>query len=141
MRPKKRTNSIDARRSIYGLLFLVGLALFLGACRSGADGVLEGKVTVGPLVPVERAGAPTPTPPPEVFNSRALEVFKGDGKTLVKRVPFQADGTYRVELPPGTYVVDIEHTGIDHAAGLPVRVVIHSNEVTRIDVDIDTGIR
>jgi len=44
-------------------------------------------------------------------------------------------------LPPGTYVVDIEHTGIDHAAGLPVRVVIHSNEVTRIDVDIDTGIR
>ena len=141
MSPKKRTDAMDVKRSIYVLLFLAGLALFLSACRSEPNGILEGVVTVGPLIPVERAGVPTPAPPPEVFTSRALEVFKADGKTLVKHVPFQADGTYRVELPPGTYVVDIEHTGIDHAAGLPVRVVIHSNEVTRIDVDIDTGIR
>jgi hypothetical protein len=141
MRPDKRTKAIDAKRSIYVLLFLAGLALYLSACRAGPEGILEGVVTVGPLVPVERAGAPTPTPPPEVFTSRALDVFKGDGTTLVKRVPFQADGTYRVELLPGTYVVDIEHTGIDRAAGLPARVVIRSNEDTRLDVDIDTGIR
>jgi hypothetical protein len=130
-----------AKRSIYVLLILAGLALFLSACRSGPEGILEGVVTVGPLIPVERAGAPTLTPPPEVFTSRALDVFKADGTTLVKRVPFQADGTYRVELLPGTYVVDIEHSGIDSAAGLPAPVVIRSNEITHLNVDIDTGIR
>jgi len=141
MRLKIRANAMRARRLIFGLLFLVGLALFLSACRAGPEGILEGVVTVGPLIPVERVGVPTPMPLPEVFTSRALEVFKADGTTLVKRVPFQADGTYRVELLPGTYVVDIEHTGIDHAAGLPTSVVIRPNEVTHLDVDIDTGIR
>jgi len=122
-------------------VLLLALPLFLAGCRSGPSGFLVGEVTVGPLTPVERAGAPTPTPPPEVFTSRALNIFKQDGKTLVQRVPFEADGTYRVELPAGTYVVDIEHTGIDSASGLPTTLVIRPGGTTRLDVDIDTGIR
>jgi hypothetical protein len=37
--------------------------------------------------------------------------------------------------------VDINHAGIDRAKDLPRPVEIHSGEVTRLDVEIDTGIR
>jgi len=123
------------------VVLMAALALAAAGCKRAANGFLEGAVTVGPLTPVERMDAPSPTPPPEVYTSRALNVFKVDGVTLVKRVPFEPDGSYRVELPPGTYVVDIEHSGIDSASGLPTSTTIRSGETTRLDIDIDTGIR
>ena len=106
-----------------------------------AGGTLQGKVTIGPLQPVERAGQPTPTPDPQVFTSRSLNIFKADGKTLVTNLHFNPDGTYRVSLPPGTYVVDIPHNGIGFARPLPKTITIHSGETVQLDIDIDTGIR
>lgn len=126
---------------------LLPLAILLAACTlTGGNrptGTLEGKVTVGPLTPVVRAGEPEPTPPPEVFTSRGLAIFKADGQTLVKRLAFQADGTYQVELPAGQYVVDLDHqrNTIEHARGLPAQVEIRAGEITQLDIDIDTGIR
>jgi hypothetical protein len=106
-----------------------------------AMGVLAGHVTIGPLTPVEIQGRPTPTPPPEVYASRKILVFAADGQTEISQVSIQPDGTYRVDLPAGTYVVDINRLGIDRAAGLPQTVKIVSQQVTRLDLDIDTGIR
>ena len=40
-----------------------------------------------------------------------------------------------------SYLVDINHTGIDFSKGLPTSVEILPNETTRLDVQIDTGIR
>jgi hypothetical protein len=106
------------------------------------DGILHGKVTVGPLQPVERAGVPSPTPPPEVFTSRSINIFQSDGKTLVANAHFSPDGTYRVNLPPGTYIIDIPHNGgLGSAKGLPKTITIDSNQTVELDIDIDTGIR
>lgn len=106
-----------------------------------AMGVLAGQVTIGPLTPVEIQGWPTPTPPPEIYAGRKILIFAEDGQTEISQVSIEPDGTYRVELPAGTYVVDINRLGIDRAAGLPQTVQIDSGGVTRLDVDIDTGIR
>jgi hypothetical protein len=104
-------------------------------------GVLEGNVKIGPLQPVEQEGVPTPTIPPEVFTSRSLNIFQADGATLVVNVPFQADGTYRVELPPGRYVVDVPTNGLERGIDLPKTVTIEGGQTTRLDIEIDTGIR
>jgi hypothetical protein len=56
-------------------------------------------------------------------------------------VDLEGDGRYQVELEAGLYVVDINHLGIDHAAGLPAQVEILPDQVTTLDIDIDTGIR
>jgi hypothetical protein len=104
-------------------------------------GTLQGHVTIGPLQPVERVGQPTPTPNPEVFTSRSLNIFQADGKNLVTSIHFNPDGSYRVSLQPGTYVVDIPHTGIGFARPLPKTITIHSGETVQLDIDIDTGIR
>ena len=104
-------------------------------------GILEGHVTIGPLVPVIREGEVEPTPAPEVYAAREVVVYKEDGKTEFARLKINANGNYRAELPVGTYVVDINHIGIDSAAGLPKEIEITNQGVTRLDIDIDTGIR
>lgn len=128
------------------LLYLTFLALgtsSLFACaRSPREfGILEGHVTIGPLVPVVREGEEEPTPAPEVYAAREIVVFEEDGKTEFARLKIDENGNYRAELPVGTYVVDINRIGIDTAAGLPKEIEITSQGVTRLDIDIDTGIR
>jgi FtsP/CotA-like multicopper oxidase with cupredoxin domain len=103
--------------------------------------VLKGSVTVGPLTPVEHPDA-TPMPvPPEVYTSRAVNIYKADGETLVETVHFNTDGTYEVELKPGTYVVALPPGGIEYSKQLPQTVTLKTSETFLLNFDIDTGIR
>ncbi|MGB3903843.1 MAG: hypothetical protein WBB22_02885 [Anaerolineae bacterium] len=124
-------------------LLLLALTFFIISCASGPQetGMLEGHVTIGPLVPVVREGEPEPTPAPEVYASRQIVIYAQDGRTEITRVQIDAKGNYRVTLPVGTYVVDINRIGIDRGIDLPKTVEIVSGGVTRLDVEIDTGIR
>lgn len=123
-------------------IFLV-LTLLLGACtnKPAATGILEGKVTVGPLTPVERAGVTPPAPPAEVFTSRGIEILQDGHSDIYKTIHFNADGTYNVSLPEGSYTVRLLSSGIDRAAELPATVKITAGEVTELNINIDTGIR
>lgn len=119
------------------------LAISVAACSPAnlQTGILRGRVTIGPLIPVVGPGVEEPTPGPEVFAGRKVVIFDGKGKRELQQVAIQDDGNYQVELPVGVYVVDINHLGIDHAAGLPKEIEIMANQVTELDIDIDTGIR
>ncbi len=79
-------------------------AFFRGQCHPKSSnteiGILEGKVTVGPICPVERTGQPCPVPP-EAYTSREVVIFKPDGKTEVTRQHFDTTGHYKFELPTG----------------------------------------
>lgn len=111
------------------------------AAAPGPMGYIEGQVTIGPLRPAQRLGEPLPPVPPAAYAARAIDVFAADGATLVTRVRINSDGTYRVALAPGTYVVDIARAGVDRARGLPTTVTIASGQTVRLDIDIDTGMR
>ncbi len=119
------------------------VALVAGACLQTAPrtGWLEGQVMIGPLVPVMREGESPPTPAPEVFEAREIVVFNPNGTSEVMRIPLDDVGQFRNELPVGIYIVDINHTGIDFAKGYPKEIEIRAGEITRLEVDIDTGIR
>ncbi len=106
-----------------------------------AMGKLTGRVTIGPLRPVERIGEPTLSPPPEAFTSRSINIFAADGATPVTNVKINPNGTYSVTLPPGNYIVNIARSGIDRARNLPKTVTIVSGATVELDIDIDTGIR
>lgn len=138
-------------RSIVFALLSVGLLLAItvtAGCVSDSrqtnTGTLSGKVTVGPLTPVERVGVTPPAPNPGVFTSRHLLLYQSDGKTLIKEIPIQAAGyygIYNVSLAPGTYVVDYPKQGVGGARSLPATVKVEAGKTTTLDVDIDTGIR
>ena len=119
----------------------MGEASRLRAAAAEMLGQLEGHVTIGPLRPSERAGESPPSPPPEAFALRSINIFKEDGATLVTSVKINADGMYRVPLHPGTYVVGIGRTGMDRARGLPKTIVIPAGQTVRLDISIDTGLR
>jgi hypothetical protein len=122
-------------------LILAVLVLCGCAQKDQSYGVLEGHVSIGPLVPVVREGEPEPTPNPEVYAAREVVVFEEDGKTEFARLKIDAKGDFRAELPAGTYIVDINHSGIDTAKDLPKEIFITDQGVTKLDIDIDTGIR
>jgi hypothetical protein len=135
---------------MHRLIILLSSALLLAACQSTgggplpqlvAPGSLEGHVNIGPLLPVQRVGDATPTVPPEAYSARQIIIYQADGKTVVTKQTPDKDGNYRVELAPGTYVVGMARVGIDRARGLPATVTITSGQTTRLDIDIDTGIR
>ena len=126
-------------KSLFSLIF----AILLVACASAPreTGVLEGHVMISPLAPVAREGEPEPTPAPEVYAAYPIIIYARDGKTEIARAQVDANGNFRLTLPVGTYIVDTIHRGVGGGKGLPRAVEIVSGQVTRVDVEIDTGIR
>ena len=123
-------------------------SLLIASCQQpgGPETVLlQGAVTIGPLSPVEVPGE-NPVVPPEVFSARKLMIYDASGKRLVREVYFTQIGTgatgyYTAQIAPGTYTVDINHSGIDTADNLPQKITVSADETVTIDVHIDTGIR
>jgi len=124
------------------ILLLVVLAMVVTACRPASQetGVLEGRVTIGPISPVEREGEKREVPP-EVYEARKVMVYDRSGKRLVKQVDLGEDGHYSVNLKPGTYVVDINRIGVDRSGDVPAEIRVAAGETVVVDIDIDTGIR
>lgn len=107
--------------------------------------LLQGAVTIRPISPVEMPDENPPVPP-EVFSERKLIIYDESGNNQVREVYFTqidqgATGYYTAQIAPGTYVVDINHLGIDQAANLPQKITVSADETVTIDVHIDTGIR
>jgi hypothetical protein len=122
---------------------LLVLFLSLAACaRGGPSGPdrssgIEGRVTIGPTCPVERPDSPCPDAP-LVATVRVLS-----GSDVVATGRSASDGTFRIDVSPGTYTVAAEPTssgGIAH--GTPVDgVVVRAGTFTHVDLSIDSGIR
>jgi hypothetical protein len=104
-------------------------------------GYLEGKVNIGPLVPVERAGVPPPTPSPALCTAQSFLVSTTDGTREIARFNLQPDCSYRVALAPGAYVITLATSNFMFSKSLPATVQIASGATTRLDVSIDTGMR
>ncbi len=134
------------RRILLVAAILAGSLFIVSCCPGGPETVLlQGAVTIGPISPVEGPGV-NPIVPPEAFSSRYIIIYDESGKNLVREVYFTqigngATGYYTAQIGPGTYVVDINHLGMDRAANLPVKITVSADEAVTIDVHIDTGIR
>jgi len=103
-------------------------------------GRLSGIVTIGPNCPGPETGNPCPTPP-SAYAARKILVYNEARTNLLFTVDIDSQGAYLIDLAPARYTVDLKLSGIDHTSDLPKVVEIKANTVTRVDVNIDTGIR
>ena len=106
-------------------------------------GFLAGKVSIGPLCPVERIPPdPRCQPTEETYKAWPIAVWTADKKNKITQIAVAADGTFKVELSSGSYVVDIDkqQPGIG-GRNRPATVTIKAGETTRLNIDFDTGIR
>ena len=104
-----------------------------------STGTLTGKVSIGPLCPVEPCTVPHDRLV-AVYAARPITISTPSG-TVVTTVTADPESGFTVALKPGTYVVAIPKQGIGGSPDLPATVTIRSGEMVRLDISIDTGIR
>jgi uncharacterized surface anchored protein len=76
------------------------------------------------------------------YTEYPLIILSQDGKKEIARVTADENGKYRVALPPGDYILDVQgRQPKGHVRAKPQRFTVVSNQTVRIDMDIDTGIR
>ena len=99
-------------------------------------------VTIGPNCPgPERESNPCPTQP-SAYAARKIQVWNEAKTNLLFTVDIDSQGSYLIDLAaPAKYTVDLKPNGADRTSDLPKVVDIHANTVTRVDVNIDTGLR
>ncbi len=127
------------RHLISSCLFLVAIACW--ASDNTAPGFLEGHLRILAFKDVELAEGNPPKFSGGNYVEYPLTILSGDGKKEIARVTPDENGKYRIALPPGAYVLDVQDRQRKHVRGKPQPFTIASNQTIRVDMDIDTGIR
>jgi len=63
-----------------------------------------------------------------------IDIYRDDGVTLAAQTSSDADGNYRIGLPPGDYIIDTPGKYF-------YEVTIVSKETTELDLCVDRGMR
>ncbi len=119
----------------FAILAVLALAIAAAGCGGPdpAPGWLEGKVSIGPINPVEQPGVPNTRP------YSATLLIKRPGSAAIE-IASDDNGEFRVSLPPGTY--DLEPVNGDPLPTASAQeFVIESGRATQVRVDYDSGIR
>ena len=125
--------SVGAGLSIVGALAVIAL---MQGTQSPEQGTISGKVTIGPLCPVE----PCPDPSPDIYASRQLVLQPRSGSPTY--VQLNSDGSFQATVNAATYAVNLTNcTFLGCKYSLPKTITVKPNENTAIDINIDTGIR
>jgi hypothetical protein len=129
-------------------LFFIFLLFLSSSCEDlgfslGGSGTLTGKITIGPICPVERIPPdPACQPTAETYKAYPVSVWTIDMKRKIMDLSPALNGNYEVSLPAGTWMVVLEN--MSKAIGgsnLPVSITVKEDSDTQLDIDIDTGIR
>ena len=105
--------------------------------RMVADGSvsgIEGRVTIRPVRSVERQGAAN-----ERAYQATIRVLDGSGREVAV-TESDAQGRFRVALPPGTYVVRPESPA-RYPRAAEQRVVVRAGDMTHVAIIYDSGRR
>jgi len=111
------------------------------AQRPAANGVLQGHLSIFSLTPVQPDDATLPGVTAETYKNYLLVVLTQDGKKEVARLTADEHGNFRVMLPPGAYILDVYDRVRKHVRAKPQLFAVLSNQTTRVDLQMDTGIR
>ena len=126
--------------------FVVGFTILIFMVSARADdvaaGVVEGNLKIFSLKEVEIAGAgPSKGTSAGNYSDYPLVIRSRDGKKQIAEITADENGNYRVSLPPGDYVLDMERRGRGLLRAKPQSFTVVSNQTVHVDMSIDTGVR
>ncbi len=124
--------------------FLIALSVLAFACGEDEDmppaerSGISGLVMAGPQCPVVQAGSPCPDKPLQA----KIEITNVDGGA-VATVESDADGLFKVNVPPGEYYVVAQPVGDGPFPAPPGEqlATVRTGIITEVSVLYDTGIR
>jgi hypothetical protein len=121
---------------------VLALTLALGSCAGPGEPAAEsagsgirGRVVIVPTCPVETVASPCPPKP--VATTVVVEPVDG----ALRRVETEADGTFRVGLPPGRYLLSAQPPPGTMLVPVPQPVTVEASEYRRVTVVLDSRLR
>jgi hypothetical protein len=123
-------------------VFLVLIGIGCLASDNKVPGFVEGRLRILTSAGVELAEGNPPKFSGANYAEYPLIILSQDGKKEIARVTADENGKFRVALPPGDYVLDVQgRQPKGHVRAKPQRFTIASNQTAHVDMYIDTGIR
>jgi hypothetical protein len=122
------------------------LVVFLLACSASLNaaeqGFLEGhlKIVFGMAVG-SSDDMPRAEAAPESYAEYPLVVLRQDEKKEIARVTADENGNYRVGLPPGNYVLDVQDRVRKRVRAKPQPFTVTSDKTVRVDMNVVVGLR
>lgn len=108
-------------------------------------GTIVGHVDIGPICPVEQMPPSKECEPgPQHYAAYRIVVSAVNSDKALRLPPIDSSGNYRVEVPNGTYRVEVKpdrEGAPGGVSGVPRTVVVAAGATVRVDISIDTGIR
>jgi hypothetical protein len=119
-------------------LILAGIAL----SNAAPPGFMEGHLKIASLGAAEPSDEmPRQMVVPETYAQYPLAVLSQDGKSEIARVTVEGNGNYRVALPPGAYILDVQDRVAKHVRAKPQPFTVVSDQTVRVDMNIVIGFR
>ena len=107
--------------------------------QAAPQGFMEGHLTIVPPGVVEPDNMPRPQISPQSYSEYHLIVWSQDRKKEIAQITTDANGNYRVALPPGVYILDVERRVGSRIGAKPQEFKVASNETVRVDMNIIPG--
>ncbi|MDT5025763.1 MAG: hypothetical protein QOE61_2189 [Micromonosporaceae bacterium] len=99
---------------------------------------MQGRTTIDGGCPVIRAGTPCPDRP----LSARITVTRTGSDTVITTITSDADGEFRIPLPPGTYLLRPDNlAGARYPAAQPTTITVRSGQFTQVTIAFDSGIQ
>jgi hypothetical protein len=118
------------------------IALLVGGASVNAapQGFLEGHLKIYSPKEVELADE-TPSKTAHNYSEYPLIILSRDQTTQIARLTADENGNYRVALPAGDYVLDVQDRRRRHVRATPQSFTLLANQTAHVDMSIDTGVR
>jgi hypothetical protein len=124
--------------ALFACLFV---ALVVGSVDAQAPGFLEGHLKIIAPREVELADATPSENTATNYADYPLIILSRDKQKEIARVTAHENGNYRIALPPGDYVLDVQNRQRRHVRAAPQPFTVGPNQTVHVDMTIDTAVR
>jgi hypothetical protein len=128
------------------LKYLISACVFLlfagsASINASPPGFVEGHLKIISSKEVELADETPSGITAENYTDYSLIILSRDEKKEIARVTADEAGNYRVAVPPGEYILDVQDRRRRHVRATAQPFTIVSNQTVHVDMNIDTGVR
>ena len=110
---------------------------------AGPPGFMEGHLKITWLGAAEAEASdemPRQGVAPETYAKYPLMVLSEDGKSEISQVVADSNGNYRVALPPGAYILDVQDRAARRLRAKAQPFSIVSNQTVHVDMNVIIGL-
>ena len=124
------------RRVVIAFVLVVSTAF-----AADPSGTLQGHLKIIAQKEVDLADGTAPAVTAQTYALYPLVVLGADGQHQIATVTADANGNYRLSLPPGPYLLDIQDRVRKHVRAKPVPFSVVANQTVTVNFEMDTGVR